>query len=63
MKVYRKRKRGEKEATSLWSAESYTVDKTEDFNGQTFYYTSQGRRPYLRFELLKIQSLISSYRD
>ena len=54
VKIYRKRKRGEKEATSLWSADSYRVDKTEEFNGQTFYYTSQGRRPYLRHELLKI---------
>ena len=54
VKIYRKRKRGEKERTPVWTEDSYKVERTEEYDGQTYYYTSQNRRPYLRHELLKI---------
>ena len=55
VKIYRKRKRGEKERVAVWTQDSYIIEKTEEYDSQTYYYTSQGRRPYLRHELLLIQ--------
>ena len=55
VKVYRKRKKGEKEITSVWSENNYTIESIEKFQGQNFYNLFQGVRPYSRHELLKVQ--------
>ena len=54
VKIYRKRRTGEKERTSNWSNETYEVEGIEKKLGQTYFKTSQGDRLYLRNELLKV---------
>ena len=54
VKIYRKRKAGEKERISLWSKETYEVERIEERNNQSNFYVKGNSRPYLRFELLKL---------
>ena len=54
VKIYRKRKIGEKERVSLWSKETYEVERIEERNNQSNFYVKGNSRPYLRFELLKL---------
>ena len=54
VKIYRKRKQGEKERVSIWSKETYEVERIEERNNQSNFYVKGNNRPYLRFELLKL---------
>ena len=54
VKVYRKKAIAEKERSSTWSGQKYTVERIETKLGQEYYKTSQGSRWYLRHELLKV---------
>ena len=54
VKIYRKRKQGEKERTSLWKPEIEEVERIEQKNNQSLFYLKGDTRPYLRFELLKV---------
>ena len=54
VKIYRKKAITEKERSSNWGKEIYTVENINTKFGQEYYRTSQGSREYLRFELLKV---------
>jgi len=54
VKIYRKKPITEKERTSVWQPQIYTVENITTKFGQEYYRTSQGSREYLRFELLKV---------
>ena len=54
VKIYRKRKAGEKERTSMWKPEIEEVERIEQKNNQSMFYLKGDARPYLRFELLKV---------
>ena len=54
VKIYRKKAITEKERTSTWSEQKYTIESMTTKLGQEYYKTSQGSRLYLRFELLKV---------
>ena len=55
VKMFRKKGVGEKERTSTWSANTYTVERIEKKLNQNYYYVEGNlSRPYLRFELLKV---------
>ena len=56
VKIYRKKAITEKERSSTWSKETYTVESITKRLGQTYFKTSQGDRLYLRNELLKVQN-------
>ena len=51
VRIYRKRKVGEKERVGIWGNE---VEKIEERNNQSNFYVKGSNRPYLRFELLKL---------
>ena len=55
VKIYRKRKPGEKVNESVWSNEIYTVEVVTDIHGIKFYKTSSRDRPYLRHEILLVK--------
>ena len=54
VKIYRKRQPGEKERVSLWSKDTYEVEKIEQKNNNSLFYVKGNSRPYMRFELLKV---------
>ena len=54
VKIYRKKAITEKERTSQWGQETYTVERITKRLGQSYFKTSQGNREYLRNELLKV---------
>ena len=54
VKIYRKRKTGEKQQVSLWSDNSYEVIGITKSHGQDYYKLNGLDKQYLRFELLKI---------
>ena len=54
VKIYRKRKAGEKERVSVWQPEIEEVERIEKKVNQTMFYLKGDKRPYLRFELLKL---------
>ena len=54
VRIYRKRKPGEKERTSMWKPEIEEVERIEQKNNQSLFYLKGDKRPYLRFELLKL---------
>ena len=60
VKIFRKRKPNEKERTSNWSQNHYTVEKIEKKTGQNCYYVEGVDRAYLRYELLKLEALPKS---
>ena len=53
VKVLRKKKAGEKERTSVWSNDVYSVEDMIQSHGQMFYKLSNGKQ-HLRHELLKM---------
>ena len=54
VKIYRKKRTGEKERTSHFSDETYEVEKISQSLGQTFFKLKNNERQYTRNELLKI---------
>ena len=54
VKIARKKEVGEKERTSNWSQNKYTIERIEEKLGQKYYYVEGSNRPYLRHELLKV---------
>ena len=54
VKIYRKRKTGEKQQVSLWSDNAYEVSEISELHGQNYYKLNGLDKLYLRFELLKI---------
>ena len=54
VKIYRKKAITEKERTSQWSKETYTVERIEKKLGQSYFYLNGLSRGYLRNELLKV---------
>ena len=54
VKIYRKKAITEKERSSNWSKETYTVERITKRLGQSYFKTSQGNREYLRNEILKV---------
>ena len=56
VKIYRKNAITEKERTSTWSKETYTVERIEKKLGQSYFYLEGLTRGYLRNEILKVWS-------
>ncbi len=54
VKMLRKKKKGEKERTSVWSDVTYKVDGVEDLFGQMYYKLDGMTRSYPRNALLKV---------
>jgi hypothetical protein len=54
VKTYRKKEITEKERTSTWSEQKYTVESITEKLNQEYYKTSKGSRLYLRIEFLKV---------
>ena len=54
VKIYRKKAITEKERTSTWSKETYTVERIEKKLGQSCFYLEGLTRGYLRNEILKV---------
>ena len=54
VRIYRKKKLGEKERSSNWSENKYVVDSISISNGLTFYKLDGITRQYLRHELMKV---------
>ena len=54
VKIYRKKRTGEKERTSHWSDNSYEIEKIGKSLGQNYYKLKGLDRQYLRHEILKI---------
>lgn len=54
VKIYRKKKVGEKERTSVWSDISYEVVGVSESLGQMYYKLQGVSKEYLRHELLKV---------
>jgi hypothetical protein len=56
VKIYKKRKPGEKERVSLWSDNAYEIEDISTSFGQKFYKLVGLERDYMRSELLKNRS-------
>ena len=56
VRIYRKRKTGEKQQVSLWSDNLYEVIGITKSHGQDYYKLNGLDKQYLRFELLKVSS-------
>ena len=56
VRIYRKRKTGEKQQVSLWSDNLYEVIGITKSHGQYYYKLNGLDKQYLRFELLKVSS-------
>ena len=54
VKIFRKKGVGEKERTSTWSANTYTVERTEKKLNQNYYHIDGNPRAFLRHEILKV---------
>lgn len=54
VKIYRKKRTGEKERTSKWSDNSYEIEKIGKSIGQKYYTLKGLDKQYLRHELLKL---------
>ena len=54
VKIYRKRKVGEKERVSQWLPQIQEIEKIEQKNNISLFYVKGDSRPYMRFELLKV---------
>ena len=57
VKIFRKRKPNEKERVGNWSKNVYTVERIEKKFNQSYYCVEGMDRAYLRFELLKFNTL------
>ena len=58
VKIYRKRKPGEKERVGVWGKETQEIERIEERNNQSNFYVKGNTRPYLRFELLKLEKSV-----
>ena len=56
VRVYFKKKPGEKERVSYWSETKHKIDRISEYMGQSYYHLEGITRPYLRFEILKTYS-------
>ena len=56
VKIYRKKAITEKERSSNWGKETYTVERIEKKLGQSYFYLEGLTRGYLRNEILKVWS-------
>ncbi len=54
VKIMRKKKMGEKERTSNWSIQVYTVVSINEEHGQNYYRVEGMDRDYTRAEVLKV---------
>ena len=54
VKIYRKKKTGEKGHTSYWSEDSYELEEITRSLGQPYFKVKGLERRYLRSELLKV---------
>ena len=54
VKIYRKKRTGEKEHTSYWSEDSYELEEITRSLGQPYFKVKGLSRRYLRSELLKV---------
>ena len=54
VKIYRKRKAGEKERVSQWLPQIEEIERIEQKNNTSLFYVKGSSRPYMRFELLKV---------
>ena len=54
VKIYRKRKPGEKERVSQWLPQIQEIERIEQKNRASLFYVKGSSRPYMRFELLKV---------
>ena len=54
VKIYRKKRTGEKSHTSYWSENSYEIEKITQSLGQPFFKLQGLDRLYMRNELLKV---------
>ena len=54
VKVMRKKAITEKERSSRWLSETFTVARIEEKLGQKYYHLEGRKRPNLRYELLKV---------
>ena len=52
VRVYTKKKNFQKERIPVWSENLFTVDKIEEKNNQSFFYSNGRYRPLLRHEIL-----------
>ena len=52
VKIFKKKKRGQKQQVSYWSEDKFEITSIETSHGQK-YYKVQGQRPLLRHEILK----------
>ena len=53
VRIYRKKKKGEKERTSTWSENSYEIEAINTTHGQNYFKLVGLTKEYLRNELLK----------
>ena len=51
---FRKKEKGEKERTAVWSDEHYIVENISKEHGQNYYKLAGKEKTYLRNEMLKI---------
>jgi hypothetical protein len=54
VKMFRKKEKGEKERTAVWSDEHYIVENISKEHGQNYYTLSGQKTTYLRNEMLKV---------
>ena len=54
VKIYKKKERFEKERKSVWSDNSYTIEKISISHNQKYYKLEGLAREYMRHELLKV---------
>jgi hypothetical protein len=54
VKIYRKKRTGEKSHTSYWSEDSYELEEITRSLGQPYFKVKGLSRRYLRSELLKV---------
>ena len=54
VKVYKKKKKMQKERVSVWSENRYTIESRSERHGQKFYKLTLYNRPLMRSEILKV---------
>ena len=56
VKIYTKKKLFHKEHISVWSKDSYEVESIDVSHGQHFYKLKDNIKPFMRHEILKVNS-------
>ena len=57
VRLYRKKDKLDKQRTSIWSKDTYEVVRIIESMGQNLYKTTHRDRPYMRHELLLVDSV------